>query len=62
MTDATTPCVARTCDDSHLIFDNDIDCDNYKSGCITKGTGCISKISSCSAYTGSPNECDKFKG
>lgn len=62
MSDATTPCVARTCDDTHLTYTSDTECDNYKTGCVTKGTGCISGTSACSAYTGTPDECDKFMG
>lgn len=62
VTDVTTPCVVRTCNDAHLTYTNDAECDRYKSECVTKGTGCILGTSACSAYTGTPDECEKFHG
>ncbi|CAD8206022.1 unnamed protein product [Paramecium pentaurelia] len=58
----TTACKPRSCDDSYLTYDNDQDCGNYLTGCVTKGTGCIIDSAPCSSYTGTPDQCDKFKG
>ncbi|CAK64744.1 unnamed protein product (macronuclear) [Paramecium tetraurelia] len=58
----TAVCKARTCDDSYLTYDNDQDCGNYLTGCVTKGSGCIIDTAVCSSYSGTPEQCDKFKG
>ncbi|CAD8122988.1 unnamed protein product [Paramecium sonneborni] len=58
----TAACKARTCDDSYLTYDNDTDCGNYLTGCVTKGSGCIIDTAICSSYSGTPEQCDKFKG
>ncbi|CAD8205842.1 unnamed protein product [Paramecium pentaurelia] len=58
----TTACKPKTCDDSYLEYISDTDCSNYLAGCVTKGKGCIIDTAQCSSYTGTPEQCDKFKG
>ncbi|CAD8212927.1 unnamed protein product [Paramecium octaurelia] len=57
----TIACRTRTCDDS-FNYTSDQECANYQTGCVTKGTGCIIETALCSSYTGTPKQCDKFKG
>ncbi|CAD8122845.1 unnamed protein product [Paramecium sonneborni] len=58
----TTACKPRTCDDPYLNQKNDKGCDNYLRGCVTKGEGCIINTAPCKSYSGTPDQCDKFKG
>lgn len=39
-----------------------MDCDTWKSGCITTGLGCIDTLPLCNTYTGTVDVCKKMVG
>ncbi|CAD8182439.1 unnamed protein product [Paramecium octaurelia] len=54
-------CRSRICSDN-MTDNSDIQCQYFKSGCVTNGKGCIDITASCSSYKGTQEQCSKFMG
>jgi hypothetical protein len=55
-------CKDRVCADNTTAA-NDIDCEKFLTGCLTKKNGCISPTVTCeNGYTGTVSVCDTFYG
>ncbi|CAD8212117.1 unnamed protein product [Paramecium pentaurelia] len=53
-------CKNKTCYDN-VTAKTDSECDNYLSGCVTRGTGCIPNTEPCTSYRGTKQQCELFK-
>ncbi|CAD8176717.1 unnamed protein product [Paramecium octaurelia] len=59
--DSTGSCTVKNCYDN-MDGVNDIQCNTYMAGCVTRGKGCIAKTEPCTSYIGNQSTCSQFTG
>ncbi|CAD8087924.1 unnamed protein product [Paramecium sonneborni] len=59
--DSSGSCTVKNCYDN-MDGVNDVQCNTFMSGCVSRGKGCIAKIDPCTSYIGNQTTCSQFIG
>ncbi|CAD8107903.1 unnamed protein product [Paramecium sonneborni] len=55
-------CSVVECKDAPNTYSTNLDCEKYKSGCITTGKGCTHLLGTCTSYKGTITTCQGYIG